>query len=118
MKHRDSSHFSARNIVKITTAAAGTQTPDLNLANVFRYASPLYNLIIGLPENARDGQYIRIEVVSANAKTVNFNQTGFHVNGAVIADATHDADALVIYHGYYNATTSKWNLVSLGVLAA
>ena len=113
MKNRDSSHFSARNIVKITTAAAGTQTPDLNLANVFRYASPLYNLIIGLPENARDGQYIRIEVVSAAAKTVNFNAI-FNVNGAVISDGTHTGDALVIYHGYYNADTTKWNFIKIG----
>lgn len=117
MEHRDSTHFSARNIIKTTTAADGTQTPNLNLVNVFRYASPLYNLIIGLPENARDGQYIRIEVVSAAAKTVNFNAI-FLVNGAVIADANHDADALVIYHGYYDADAVKWNLIKIGSKAA
>jgi len=116
MKQRNSEHFSSKNILKKTLTAAGTETPDLNAANVFRYSSASYDLAVGTPTNARDGQYIRIEVVSAAAKTVNFG-TGFHVNGAVITDATHDGDALVIYHGYYNADTSKWNIVSLGVLA-
>ena len=112
MKHRDNEHFSAKNIVKYTTVAAGTYYPDLNLANVFRLAATGYNLILGTPKNPRDGQMIRIEVVSVNAKTINFS-TAYSVNGAAISDATHDADVLVIYYGYYNATTSKWNVLKL-----
>lgn len=112
MEHRDSEHHSARNLLKATLVADGTKTPDLNVANVFRYASPLYNLAIGTPKNPRDGQMIRIEVVSANNKTVNFS-TAFHVNGAIIADTTHNSDVLVIYYGYYNADTTKWNVLKL-----
>ena len=117
MKHRDPDHHSAKNLIKYTVAADGTYTPDLNLVNVFRVSSPLYNLIVGTPKNPRDGQYLRLEVVSANAKTINFS-TSYHVNGAVIADAAHDANALLILHGYYNADTSVWNMIVLGVLAA
>jgi hypothetical protein len=117
MKHRDPSHFSKKNLIKKTLTANGTETPDLNLANVFRYDASGYNLTVGNPTNARDGQYIRVEVVSANAKTVNWG-TGYHVNGAVIADGTHTGNELVIYDGYYNADTGKVNLVAIGVKAA
>ena len=112
MQHRDSEHFSAKNLVKKTLTADGTETPDLNTANVFRYSSASYNLAVGNPTNGRDGQYIRIEVLSAGAKTVNFG-TAFHVNGAIIADANHDAHVLVNYQGYYNADTAKWNVVNM-----
>jgi len=115
MRQRNSEHFSSKNIFKKTLTAAGTETPDLNKANVFRYSSAAYALTVGSPTNARDGQYIRIEVVSAATYAVNFG-TDFHVNGAVIADGTHTADELVIYHGYYNADTSKWNLIKLAEL--
>lgn len=117
MKQRNSEHFSAKNIVKKTLTAAGTHTPDLNAANVFRYDATAYALTLGNPTNVRDGQYIRLEVTSDAALAVNFG-TAYHVNGAVIADGTHTADALVIYHGYYNADTSKWNLIKLADLAA
>ena len=117
MEHRDQEHFPERNIVKATLAADGSVTPDLNIANVFRYSSPLYNLAVATPKNPRDGQYLRLEFVSANAKTINFS-TVFHVSGAVIADAAHDANALLILSGYYNGTTSKWNMKVLSVRAA
>jgi hypothetical protein len=117
MKHRDPSHHPAKNLVKYTTAADGSYTPDLNLVNIFRITATAHNLTIADPTNVRDGQYIRLEVVSAAAKTVNFG-TGYHVDGAVIADGTHTGDALVIYEGYYNADTSKWNLIKLGSKAA
>ena len=117
MQHRDPSHFPEKNLIKKTIAADGTYYPELNQVNVFRVSSPLYNLIMGTPKNPRDGQYLRLEVVSAAAKTINFS-TSYHVNGAVIADAAHDANALFILEGYYNADTSVWNMEVLGVLAA
>ena len=117
MKQRNSEHFSEKNLIKNTLAADGTYYPDLNLVNVFRISSPLYNLIIGTAKNPRDGQYLRLEVVSAAAKTIDFS-TAYHLNGAVISDATHDANALLILEGYYNADTAVWNMEILGVLAA
>lgn len=117
MQHRDPSHFPEKNLIKKTIAADGTYYPELNQVNVFRIASPLYNLILGTPLNPRDGQYLRLEVVSAAAKTINFS-TAYHLNGAVISDATHDANALLNIEGYYNATTAVWNMSIVAVLAA
>jgi hypothetical protein len=117
MKHRDIEHFPERNIQKHTTAGAETFTPDLNLANVFRVDGSAGALAVANPTNGRDGQYIRIEIVSAAATVANFG-TGYHVDGAVIADGTHTANDLVIYEGYYNEDTDKWNLVELASKAA
>lgn len=109
-------HIPEKTVYKTTLTAGGTVTPDLNGHEVFRITATGYSLVVANPTNIKDGQYMRIEVVSANAKTVNFG-TGYHLNGAVIADATHDADELVIYEGLYNADTSKVNLVAVGIKA-
>lgn len=117
MRHRDPQHHSAKNVVKYTMAEAATYYPDLNIAEVFRIDATSYGVTVGTPKNPRDGQYLRLEITSAAATIVNFS-TAFHVDGAVISDGTHTADALVIYHGYYNSDTSKWNMIKLADKAA
>lgn len=112
MKQRNSEHFPERNIYKHTTAGVETFTPDLNLANVFRVVSSAGALTVANPVNARDGQYIRIEVTSVGRNVINFG-TSYLVNGAVIADGTHTGDRIVVYEGFYDADAGKFNVVKL-----
>ena len=117
MKHRDPSHFSEKNLIKKTISVAGTYTPDINLVNVFRIDASGYDTIIGVPKNPRDGQYIRLEIVSAENMDIQL-ATVYHINGAVVADDTHEDNVLLIMDGYYNADTAVWNMIVLSVLAA
>ena len=117
MKMRDQHHHSAKNVDVKTIAEAGTYYPNLNLAETFRWDCSGYATVIGTPKNPRDNQRIRLELVSANATTLNFS-TAFHVNGAAIADGTHANNDLLILEGNYNATTAKWNVEVVSVKAA
>jgi hypothetical protein len=96
---------------------AGSVTPDLNIANVWRIDGAIGDLVVANATNVRDCQYLRLEIVSAAATGVDFG-VDYLVNGAVIADTTHDGDELVIYEGWYNADTEKWSMVKLSSLAA
>jgi len=116
MKQRNSEHFPERNKVKVTLAEAGTVTPDLKIANVYRIDGTIGDLVVATPENPRDGQYLRVEATSIGGKKINFG-IGYHVNGAVIADGSHTSDMSVVYEGWYNADTSKWNMIKLSDLA-
>ena len=117
MRHRDPEHHPAKNIVKYTVSEAETYIPDLNLANVFRIDASSFDTEFGTPANPRDGQYLRLEIVSAENMDVEF-VAAYHVNGAVVAAQTHEDNVLLVMEGYYNATSSKWNMIVLSVLAA
>ena len=117
MEYRDTEHFPALNIVKYTAASAATYTPDLNIANVFRVDASGYDTTFGTPKNPRDGQYLRLEIVSAEDMDIEF-VTAYQVNGADIAAQTHEDNDLLILEGYYNADTAKWNMEVLAVKAA
>ena len=116
MKHRDPLHHPV--VSKYTLTAAATVTPNLNQADVYRYDCSLYDILVATPLNPRDGQYLRLEFVSAENMDIEFNQTAFHVNGAVIAAETHEDNDLLILEGFYNSTTAIWNMVVLSVRAA
>ena len=117
MKHKDFEAYPERSVIKKTIAEAGTYYPDLNLASVFRIVASGYATVIGTPKNPRDGQYLRLEMTSADSTALNFS-TVFHVNGAVIADGTHTGNDLLILEGWYDGDNSVWNMHILGVKAA
>ena len=117
MRQRNSDHKPSKNIIEYTAVASATYYPELNLANVFRVDASGYDTTFGTPKNPRDCQYLRLEIVSDENMDVEFS-AAYHVNGAVVAAQTHEDNVLLIMEGYYNADTSKWNIVSLGVLAA
>lgn len=117
MKHKDFESHPERTVSKLTIAAAGTYYPDLNIASVHRWDCSSYDTTVGTPKNPRDGQYMRLEFVSAENMDIQFT-TAIHVNGAVIADDTHEDNVLLILEGWYNSTTAVWNMTVLSVKAA
>lgn len=117
MKHKDFEAYPERSVIKKTIAEAGTYYPDLNLASAFRIDASGYATVLGTPLNPRDGQYLRLEMESADATVLNFS-TAYHVNGAVISDGTHTGNDLLILEGWYDSDAAVWNMHVLAVKAA